>query len=183
MSRQYSQPRDQGDGETPRYLLPEGCSDLIDVLRREKTATTDDVRTTVSSSGGVADTVPNGMGALAGYLIQFFQFPLGTSSLAITTPRWGRPLFLVRRQMQVQLFCYFEPGLPTACDAAIQMFAAKHDLPAERDETAGQVGEHCLMYHLPAKLEAVYKLCRELLIEFLHVQPYEELTFITHELE
>ena len=157
------------DGEKPRFLLPEGCSDLIDVLRRAKTEEL--VRLIHAGAGHSAkaypasETAPNGLAALPRYVKRLFKVAKPHGMLTITAPQCPATFRLHRAKGEIRFVYYHDPALWPEGDASIRTFAARHGLSTVRDQPFGETGRHCFMYLLPATAEAVTALCRELLVE------------------
>jgi hypothetical protein len=177
------------EGEKPRYLLPDGCRDLIDVLRAGKS----DSKLMYVYAGGKSlgpsieipesESVPMGLSALSRYIDRLFASKRKNVSLMISQDGWLSIIGVLRANGRVE-FEYFSEGvMAPRRDEMIRAFATSRSLPITTDEQTASEETRRIAFLLPQSANAVTTLCREVLTTCFGVQPYERLLFNVFEFD
>jgi hypothetical protein len=154
--------------EKPRYLLPEGCKDLIDAFPKEK------------PPGEIMfepDSIPNGLSVLPGYISRLVMSLNPSAWLSVFTAdellgfgvtRWDNKLVI--------LLSTFDPG-ESELECRVRALFARHSSENVEDYlSTGDTVRH-LVYALPKSADAITDICRELLTDCFKVQPNATLLF------
>jgi len=158
------------EGEKPRYLLPDGCRDLIDALRLAKSE---------SRSNLEPGSVPMGLSRLASYVEQVLHSKKANDCLIIACDSRRRLIYLTRYGGLILLHYRSDREIPPDRHDEVRAFAAQHSLsltPAPTGFVSGG-GVSSLAFKLPPSSQAVTALCREVLMRCLEVQPEDRLVF------
>ena len=186
MSDEASSP----EGEKPRYLLPDGCRDLIDVLRRAKS---DSERASGHGSGKPLGApietrgptwVSMGIAALPRYIRWLFRSEKANVWLLISQDSdWRTFVAVMRTHGRLQFQCTSESGLTPERDEILRDIAATRSLPITVEEVVGPGFPNRIVFLLPSSSGLVTSICFMVLRACFGVQRSDRLLFDVFEFD
>jgi hypothetical protein len=181
----------QPEEEKPRYLLPDGCKELIDALPHQTPIKK--VMFVFDQDGNALgapqeipepESVPRGLSALANYVSRLVTSsnPFASTSLSIlaANDEWG--FVLVRYDARTQLLFSVPVCGSSSLEHSVRVLFASHEITPARDYLSTNDTIRHIDYLLPPSVDAVTTLCRKLLTDCLEVQPDETLHFLLHQM-
>lgn len=175
----------QPEGEKPRYLLPEGCKDLIDTLLPERQFkrlmyVCDADGNSLGPPQEVAEPelIPSGLSALPSYVARLFRASNPIASLSVFAADDQRGLGLARQGDQTLLSFFCPSQGSTQLEASVRALLASYEITSTDDNLSTDDTMRHIDYLLPQSLAGVTTVCRELLINCFRLQPDEPLHFV-----
>jgi hypothetical protein len=175
----------QPEPEKPRFLLPDGCKDLIDAFPKPKPAKRmmyfwDQDGNSLGPPKELSDpkSVPDGLSALPGYVSRLFTPPTPFDSLTVFTVDDERGFGLARQGVQTHLLFSPPPHNGAELEQRVRAFFAVRAIAPARDYLANEGATRCIDYLLPQSSAAITTICRELLTDCFGVQPNDALHFL-----
>jgi hypothetical protein len=178
----------QPEEQLPRYLLPDGCKDLIDALRQQEPTKKmmyffDQDGNSLGPAQEIREpeSVPMGLSALPSYVSRLLTSANPFASLVVFAADNERGFGLARQDVQTQLLVFVPAGGEPELEHSVRALFALHAITPAHDYLSTNDTTRDIAYLLPQLPDAITAICRGLLTDCFGVQPNDTLQFMLNE--